>query len=134
MKKLTLLSSLLIASIASVYAQVQVVVSAGEANAAPGQGIINLVKLIQQLIALAGPILLSLGVLAFFFGMIMFIWKGKESEEKRKGWMAFMGWSLVAIFAMVSVWGIVAFIGSTLGVGNIQSIPTPALPTTPKTY
>ncbi len=134
MKKGTLLGAVSLAGIASAYAQVSVNINGGTTTDAPGQGIVNLVKLIQQLIGLAGPILLSLGVLAFFFGMIMFIWKGKESEEKRKGWMGFMGWSLVAIFAMVSVWGIVAFIGSTLGIGNVQSIPTPALPTTPKTY
>ena len=121
---LSLISASLLSGIASAYAQ----------NDAPGQGIINLVKLIQQLIGLAGPILLSLAVLAFFFGLIMFIWKGKEGEEKRKGWLQFMGYTLVAIFAMVSVWGIVAFIGSTLGIGNVQSIPTPALPVTPKVY
>ncbi len=134
MKKASLLSFFTLAGITSAYAQLNVNVDVGTTNDAPGQGIVNLVKLLQQLIGLAGPILLSLGVLSFFFGMIMFIWKGKESEEKRKGWMAFMGWSLVAIFAMVSVWGIVAFIGSTLGIGNVQSVPTPALPVTPKVY
>ncbi len=139
MKKLSLAVSLIGASIfsgiASVYAQTQVSINVGGGGGdAPGQGLINLVKLIQQLIGLAGPILLSLGVLAFFFGLIMFIWKGSEGEEKRKGWLQFMGYALIAIFAMVSVWGIVAFIGSTLGINNIQSIPTPALPTTPKVY
>lgn len=133
MKKASLFGGLLLAGITSAFAQVTVSVSSGTTTA-PGQGLIDLIKLIQTLIGYAGPILLSLGVLAFFFGMIMFIWKGKESEEKRKGWMAFMGWSLVAIFAMVSVWGIVAFIGSTLGIGSMQAIPTPGLPTTPKTY
>ena len=138
MKKLSLSLSLigasLLSGIASVYAQVGVNINVGAQNDAPGQGLVNLVKLIQQLIGLAGPILLSLGVLAFFFGLIMFIWKGSEGEEKRKGWLQFMGYALIAIFAMVSVWGIVAFIGSTLGIGNVQSIPTPALPVTPKVY
>jgi hypothetical protein len=134
MKKGTLLSALSLAGIASAYAQVTVSINAGTTTDAPGQGIVNLVKLIQQLIGLAGPILLSLGVLAFFFGLIMFILKGREDEKQRGQWMAFMGWSLVSIFAMVSVWGIVAFIGSTLGIGNVQSIPTPALPVTPKVY
>lgn len=139
MKKLSLKVSFLIATLitgfASAYAQIAVSINAGSATSdAPGQGLVNLVKLIQTLIGLAGPILLSLAVLAFFFGLIMFIWKGSDGEEKRKGWLQFMGYALIAIFAMVSVWGIVAFIGSTLGIGNVQSIPTPALPVTPKVY
>ena len=81
-----------------------------------GQGLINLIKLLQKLIVMAGPILVSLAVLAFFYGLVIFIWKGRESEEKRKNSKTFMAFSLFAIFAMVSVWGIVAFIANTLGI------------------
>lgn len=134
MKKLLALSGLMTAGIASVFAQ-PVTVTVGTSTDAPGQNLINLIKLIQTLIGYAVPILISLAVVTFFYGLVMFIWKGKEGDEaKRKGWVSFMVWSAVAIFVMVAIWGIVAFIGNTLGISAQPSVPTPAIPVTPKTY
>lgn len=134
MKKLLALSGIMSAGIASVFAQsVTVTVSSGTDT--PGQNLINLIKLIQTIIGYAVPILISAAVIAFFYGLVMFIWKGKEGDEaKRKGWVSFMIWSAVAIFVMVAIWGIVAFIGNTLGINAQTTIPTPAIPVTPKTY
>lgn len=133
MKKASLFIVSALSGMASTFAQ-GVTISVGDTTNNPGQGLVNLIKLIQTLIGFAGPILLSSAVLAFFFGLVMFIWKGREDEKSRAGWMKFMGFSLIAIFAMVAIWGIVAFIGSTIGIGNPSSLPTPALPVTPKVY
>lgn len=132
MKKASLVGFLTLIGVSSVFAQA-VTITTGN-NTGPGQGIIDLIKLIQTLIGYAGPILLSGAVLAFFYGLLMFIWKGRESEDKRKGSMAFMGYALLAIFVMVALWGIVSFIGSTLGISNPTSVNTIALPITPKVY
>ena len=132
MKKASLVGFLTLIGVSSVFAQA-VTITTGN-NTGPGQGIIDLIKLIQTLIGYAGPILLSGAVLAFFYGLLMFIWKGRENEEKRKGSMAFMGYALLAIFVMVALWGIVSFIGSTLGISNPTSVNTIALPVTPKVY
>lgn len=132
MKKASLVGFLTLVGVSSVFAQA-VTITTGN-NTGPGQGIIDLIKLIQTLIGYAGPILLSGAVLAFFYGLLMFIWKGRESEDKRKGSMAFMGYALLAIFVMVALWGIVSFIGSTLGISNPTSVNTIALPITPKVY
>ncbi len=132
MKKASLVWFLSLVGVSSAFAQTLTITN-NNTNG-PGQGIIDLIKLIQTLIGYAGPILLSAAVLAFFFGLIMFIWKGRENDEKRKGSMAFMGYALLAIFVMVALWGIVSFIGSTLGISNPTSIGTIALPVTPKVY
>ena len=132
MKKASLVGFLSFIGVSSAFAQTVTITSGN--GTGPGQGIISLIQLIQTLIGYAGPILLSAAVLAFFYGLVMFIWKGREDEKKREGWMKFMGYSLLAIFVMVALWGIVSFIGSTLGINNPTSVNTIALPVTPKVY
>ena len=132
MKKASLVGFLTLVGVSNVFAQT-VTITTGN-NTGPGQGIIDLIKLIQTLIGYAGPILLSAAILAFFFGLVMFIWKGRENEEKRKGSMAFMGYAILAIFVMIALYGIVSFIGATLGISNPTSVNTIALPITPKVY
>jgi hypothetical protein len=39
-----------------------------------------------------------------------------------------MGYSILAIFVMVSIWGIIGFIGNTLGVGAGGGAPVPVVP------
>ena len=84
-------------------------------------------RLINQLL----PIVVALALLAFFWGLAQFIFasgdEGAKDEGKRR-----MIWGIVALFVMVSVWGLVGFIGSALGVGqgggnNPQTVPVPGV-------
>ncbi len=79
-------------------------------------GILGLLALAQTLVARFVPLLVGVALLAFFWFLIEFIWKGKESaDEQAKGKKGMM-YSILAIFVMVSIWGIIAFIGGILGI------------------
>lgn len=79
-------------------------------------GILGLISLAQMVVARSVPLLIGLALLAFFWFLIEFIWKGKDSPEEQKKSKAGMFWSIIALFVMVSVWGIITFMGSVLGV------------------
>lgn len=56
------------------------------------------------------PILVGLAVVLFFWGLVKYLWSitgdTKEHEEGRQ----IMVWGVIAIFVMVSIWGIVAML------------------------
>jgi hypothetical protein len=84
------------------------------------------VRSIGRLINLLLPIVVALALLAFFWGLAQFIFAAGDEEAKKKGKQT-MIWGVVALFIMVSVWGLVGFIGSALGIGQGASsgnIPT----------
>jgi hypothetical protein len=61
------------------------------------------------------PLVFSLALLLFFWGMVKYIWsEGQGKEEGKK----FMIWGVVALFVMSSIWGIIYFIGEELMPGQ----------------
>jgi pSer/pThr/pTyr-binding forkhead associated (FHA) protein len=82
----------------------------------------------SRLIGMMVPVMISLAVLAFFAYLVRFIWKGAEDPKAHAEGMKGMGYSLVALFVMVSIWGIINFIGTTLGVGQGGGISDFKLP------
>lgn len=103
------------------------------ATGAVGGSLINLIVSAQSIVNLLVPFGIGLAVVAMFYGIIMFMFHREEAEEHGK-WLKFIGMSLVGLFVMVSIWGLVAFMGSVLGIGQGGGINTPALPVQPKTY
>lgn len=102
------------------------IVSAQNINGAP---IFNLLSLAQSVVSQMVPLLIGLAMLAFFYGLVMFIWKGKEGGEVLEKSKHFMIYSLLAMFVMVSIWGIIAVIQIIFGVQNVTKISYPtALP------
>jgi hypothetical protein len=88
----------------------------------------RLLDSIGRLISAALPIVAGLALLAFFWGVAMFIF-AQADESKKVEAKKIMIWSVVALFVMVSVWGLVRFINNALG---IQQERTPdTLPTIP---
>lgn len=86
---------------------------------------------IGNLISFALPIIVGLALLGFFWGLAMFILKGADPAAQKSA-KSMMIWSIVALFLMVSIWGLVNFIGSTLGVGaGTGGNNTPTIPTVP---
>jgi hypothetical protein len=63
---------------------------------------------------------------AFFFGVVQFIWASREGDSKKmEDGKDFMLWSVVALFVMFSIWGIITFFQTTFGVTqNNINIPT----------
>lgn len=60
------------------------------------------------------PLLFSLAVVGFIWGIIQYF-LNPDNEEKRKAGKSFMIWGLIALFVMVSVWGLVGVLGETFG-------------------
>ena len=85
----------------------------------------TLLRSVGRLIDIALPIVVAIALLAFFWGIIKFIFGGEEAKKEGK---TLMIWGLVGLFVMVSVWGLVRFIGNALGIGQGDTITVPAVP------
>ncbi len=64
------------------------------------------------------PLLVSLALLAFFWRNIVALAKKDELVSKAETkWYIF--WGIIAIFVMVSVWGLVGILADALGIKNV---------------
>lgn len=118
MKKLLITLSLGVSTLAVAFAQ------------APAQNLKALIATVQSIVNQLLPLSVGLAVVAFFFGLVMFIIKGREGAEHAK-WLQFMGMSILALFVMVSIWGLVAFIGGVFSITSGGTAPAVGIPTGP---
>lgn len=72
-------------------------------------GFSNIVNSLNgTLVKSIATLFLSLGLIAFFYGIVMFIWGSREGKpDQITAGKTFMGWGLVALFVMFSVYGII---------------------------
>jgi hypothetical protein len=90
----------------------------------------TLITSVGYLIGLLIPIVAALALLYFFWGLAEFI-RAQGNEEKKKEGKSIMTWGIVALFVMVSIWGIVNYIASDLGlVDTTPTAPTISLTVT----
>jgi hypothetical protein len=85
----------------------------------------TLVGAVRGIINTLIPMAFAVALLVFFWGLAKFILSAGNEDAKETG-KRIMIWGIVALFVMASVWGIVAFIGSALGIGqgqNIDNVP-----------
>lgn len=73
-------------------------------------GIVGLIQSFGDLINPAIGVLVAIGLLVFFWGLVKFIFRIGGDEKAVEDGKRLMGWGLVALFVMVSVWGIIAFL------------------------
>ena len=97
----------------------------GQVNAG---ALFNLLNVAQQLVNRLVPFAIGVAVVSFFWFLIKFIVKGGDSSDEKNLGMKGMGYSLLALFVMVSIWGIVGAFGSMLGIGQGGSVPIPGVP------
>jgi hypothetical protein len=126
MKKALLILSTLGAGVSSVFAQV--IGTAAQQGQVNGGALLGLLALAQTIVARLVPFAIGLAVLAFFWFLIRFIWLGKEDAETKKISLQGMGYSVLALFVMVSIWGIIGLMGSIFGVNQGGNIPAPGIP------
>lgn len=72
-------------------------------------------KVIDQIINPLIPVLIGIGLIVFFWGIIQFVLNA-DSEEKRSTGKQHMMWGIIGIFIMVSVWGIIYLLQDFFGV------------------
>ena len=81
-----------------------------------GSGITTLTSLINfftcTLMNAVVPLLMALSVVGFVYGIIQYF-LNPDNEEKRKAGKSFMLWGLVALFVIVSIWGLVGILSNT---------------------
>ncbi len=84
------------------------------------------IKSISRLINLLLPIVVAIALLYFFWGLAQFILNSGDDKAQAVGKNR-MIWGIVTLFVMVSVWGLVGFVGSALGIqqgANSGNVPT----------
>lgn len=70
------------------------------------------------------PLIAALSLMAFFWGTARYILA--TGDEERFAGKKFMVWGVLAMFVMVSIWGILALITNTVGISFvIPSLPIP---------
>ena len=112
-------------TILSILAGTGLALAQGSNGANPLFGLIGTARgAVGQLV----PLLIGIAVVCFFYGLVMFIIKGKEGGEAMEKSKQFMIYSLVALFVMASLWGIVGFMQGTLGINPNDRVISPALP------
>lgn len=75
------------------------------------------------------PILISLGVVYFIWGVISYA-IAKEEEAKKEG-RARIIYGIIALLVIVSIWGLVAILQNTFGIGSAGSGTTTYVPCIP---
>lgn len=83
---------------------------------------------LKRLIDQATPIIIGLALLFFLYGLMVFILAAGDEEKSKKG-KQIMIWGIVALFIMVSIWGIIRLLQTNTGVGTDTTIPIPKPPT-----
>ena len=128
MKKALTFLSLIAVSTATAFAQGTVTIgqsaTQGQVN---GGALLNLLALAQNIVSRLVPFAVGIAVLVFFWFLISFIFKSGDAagrDESLKG----MGYSILALFVMVSIWGIIGFFGSIFGISQGGSMPGFKLP------
>src|SRR3990167_3133070 len=87
-------------------------------------GFETLVRNIGKIVNLAIPIIFAIAILGFFWGLVKYIFGSEHDKEAAKKTML---WGVVAIFVMASVWGLVRFLGSTVGIDDNSDIDVPGI-------
>jgi hypothetical protein len=88
----------------------------------------NIFAFIQKMFGYATVIVISLAVLYFLYGVLNYVTKGSEAEERTKA-IGMIITGIVAIFVMISVWGLVGILTGTFNLGGNQAPAVPRLPT-----
>jgi hypothetical protein len=81
---------------------------------------------IGDLIGTATPIIVALALLFFFYGLAKYILNSGDEEKKSEG-KGIMIWGIIALFVMVSVWGLVNLLANTFDVNDGSTIDIPSV-------
>ena len=85
--------------------------------------ITSLGGIIKQII----PLIFAVAVIYFFWGLIQFLKAAGDSKAHEAG-RNHMIYGIIAIAVMVSVYGLISWLQSTLGISTVTSLPLPTVP------
>jgi 4-hydroxybenzoate polyprenyltransferase len=81
----------------------------------------SILTTINQILNTIIPILISLAVVWFIWGVIQYLVAGDEEKKKAARGMIING--LIGLFIIIAFWGIIRLITTTFGVGSEQLNP-----------
>ncbi len=87
--------------------------------------ITQLVEALGGIVDLLIPIMIGLALVIFFWGLIRFVFN--QGSDKAAAAKKYMLWSVIALFIMVSIMGIIGVIRTTLGVNEDSTIKAPSI-------
>jgi succinate dehydrogenase/fumarate reductase cytochrome b subunit len=84
------------------------------AYAAPATDFMSLMQIFLDLLGRFMTLLYAAAFVAFFWGIVKYIWNTDDTKGRADAtnWMV---WSVVALFVMVTLWGIVGLLVNTFG-------------------
>jgi hypothetical protein len=85
--------------------------------------VVSIGALVEQLI----PIAIAIGLLFFIWGLVQFIAASGNEDAKETGKRR-MVWGILALFVIVSVWGLVDLLADIAGIETGGTIETPSIP------
>ncbi len=86
------------------------------------KGAAKILKVIGDLTDMSIGILVTLALFAFFWGLVRYLFKLGGSKTPDNG-RSLMIYGIIALFVMVSIWGIIHNIGENLGIDANASKP-----------
>lgn len=78
----------------------------------------GVLSIINGLLAYAIPILITLAVVYFIWGVIQYT--VSTDEEAKKGARKKIVAGLIGLFVIIAFWGIIKIFTNTFGIGNVQ--------------
>lgn len=89
----------------------------------------TLLRDFKSLLDLVVPIVFALALIFFFYGIAQFIRSAGDTKTLESGKNK-MIWGIVGLFVMISIWGIIKYLGDSLGIEtNIRNgAPTRTVP------
>ncbi len=90
--------------------------------------LVQFLRAISFLEATLIPILIAGALIVFFVGLVKYLWSSRGDAGKHAKDKSVMVWGLVALFVMVSVWGIVKLGQQAFGISGNETINTPIVP------
>lgn len=81
---------------------------------------------VRYAVGITVPALLGVAVLFFVWGLIGYLWNSDKDDAREEG-RRHMTWGIVALFVIVTVWGLVALLNELTGVTTGQQYDAPGV-------
>lgn len=98
----------------------------GMAAAQELEGVRDLVLAAGQILNLIIPIIITIALIVFFWGLVQYIYKSGEEDSREVAIRRMVG-GVVAFFVIVSLWGLVYFLQQALNIRDINSMSIPTI-------
>ncbi len=118
MKKALSLSALVAAFLPAIASAQQTGVGIG--------GLLGLLNQANDLINRLIPFVIALTVFIFLWGVFRFVIAGADGDQRKEA-QGYMIWGIIALFVMVSVWGLVNILVRSFNL-DVSAPPAPQLP------